>query len=286
MRNVLMLLTLFILNGCSATLPASPSSPQESSRWFVTTTEPPRGVILLVHGLNLRPSAMDPLATTLASEGYHVYRITLHGHNGRSAEIFDESVWVQDIASAYQDIRARFPHVPTYLMGYSLGGLALVTMLDSAPSDQYPRAMVLLAPAISLRSTLDIGTALHVPPPITWAIPNITPRSYQRYEYTPLFWYSNTLALYRKAASITNIEKLRSIPTLVILNEADELVSATGTSRWIKEHNLESSWRIEMVDTKGAETKLKEHLIIDQRSLGQKGWSRLNAVIENFLARN
>jgi hypothetical protein len=146
--------------------------------------------------------------------------------------------------------------------------------------------MVLLAPAISLRSTLDIGTALHVPPPITWAIPNITPRSYQRYEYTPLFWYSNTLALYRKAASITNIEKLRSIPTLVILNEADELVSATGTSRWIKEHNLESSWRIEMVDTKGAETKLKEHLIIDQRSLGQKGWSRLNAVIENFLARN
>lgn len=281
-----MLLTLLVLNGCSATLPATPSSPQESSRWFVTTTEPPRGVILLVHGLNVRPSAMDPLATTLASEGYHVHRITLHGHNGRNAEIFDENVWVQDLSSAYQDMRARFPNVPTYLMGYSLGGLALVTMLDSTPPDQYPRAIVLLAPSISLRGALDVATTLHVPPPVTWAVPNLTPRSYQRYEYTPLFWYSNTLALYRKVASIKNSEKLRSIPTLVILNEADELVSATGTSRWIKEHNLESSWRIEMVDTKGAEVRLKEHLIIDQRSLGQKEWSRLNAAIENFLAQN
>lgn len=286
MRTVLMLLTLLILNGCSATLPASPSSAQESSRWFVTTTEPPRGVILLVHGLNARPSAMDPLATTLASEGYHVYRITLHGHNGRTSEIFDESVWVQDISSAYQDIRARFPNVPTYLMGYSLGGLALVSMLDSIPPEHYPKAMVLLAPSISLRGALDVATTLRLPPPITWAVPNLTPRSYQRYEYTPLFWYSNTLALYRNAAELTDIEKLHSIPTLVILNEADELVSAAGTSQWIKEHNLESSWRVEMVDTKGAEMRLKEHLIIDQRSLGQKEWSRLNAAIENFLARN
>jgi alpha-beta hydrolase superfamily lysophospholipase len=281
-----MLLTLLILNGCSATLPASHSSPNESSRWFITTTEPPKGVLLLVHGLNVRPSAMNPLATTLASEGYHVYRITLHGHNGRTSEIFDENVWVRELSLAYQDIRARFPNVPSYLMGYSLGGLALVTMLDSTPPDQYPQAMVLLAPSISLRGALDVATTLHVPPPITWAVTNLTPRSYQRYEETPLFWYSNTLALYRNAASLKNIEHLRSIPTLVFLNEADELVSAAGTSRWIKEHNLESSWRIEMVDTKRAETKLKEHLIIDQRSLGQKEWSRLNAAIENFLARH
>lgn len=286
MRTVLMLLALLILNACSATLPASPSSPRESSRWFVTTTEPLRGVILLIHGLNVRPSAMDPLATTLASEGYHVHRITLHGHNGRTAEIFDENVWMRDLSSAYKDIRTRFPNVPTYLMGYSLGGLALVTMLDSTPPDQYPQAMVLLAPSISLRGALNIATTLHFPPPISWAIPNLTPRSYQRYEYTPLFWYSNTLALYRNAASLKNIEHLRSIPTLVILNEADELVSAAGTSRWIKEHNLESSWRIEVVDTKGAETRLKEHLIIDERSLGQKEWSRLNGVISNFLWRN
>lgn len=281
-----MLLTLLILNGCSATLPASPSSPQESSRWFVTTTEPARGVILLVHGLNVRPSAMDPLATALTSEGYHVHRITLHGHNGRTAEIFDENVWVRELSSAYQDIRTRFPNLPTYLMGYSLGGLALVTMLDSTPLGQYPRAMVLLAPSISLRGALDIATALRFPPPITWAIPNLTPRSYQRYEYTPLFWYSNTLALYRNANGLKNIEKLRSIPTLVILNEDDELVSAAGTSRWIKEHNLESSWRVEMVDTKGSEFSLKEHLIIDEQSLGHREWSRLNSVIGSFLGRN
>ena len=283
MRILLVAFIFFVMSGCSATLPASPPAPQESSRWFLANEHPPKGVFLVVHGLNLRPSAMDPLAETLAANGYHVHRITLHGHNGRTAQLFDEKVWLTEVAQSYQEIRTRFPSLPTYVMGYSLGGLTLVRMLESVPPTDYPRAMVLLAPAISLRGALDALTALHLPPPITWAFPNLAPQEYRRYDYTPLFWYSNTLALYREMESRDDLNRFSAIPTLVVLNEADEIVSPEGMSRWIERHKLSPSWRIEMVRPESSQFPFKEHLIIDEASLGQAEWLRLRLLISDFL---
>lgn len=284
MRVLLVAFIVLIMSGCSATLPASPPAPQESSRWFLSNAHPPKGVFLVVHGLNLRPSAMDPLGATLAANGYHVHRITLHGHNGRTAQLFDENVWLNEVAQSYQEIRTRFPSLPTYVMGYSLGGLTLVRMLESVPPTEYPRAMILLAPAISLRGALDVLSTLHLPPPITWAFLNLAPQEYRRYDYTPLFWYSNTLALYRDMDSFKDAHRLAAIPTLVVLNSEDEIVSPEGTSRWIERHDLSSSWRIEMVRPESSKFPFKEHLIIDESSLGQAEWIRLKNLIARFLA--
>lgn len=271
------------MSGCSATLPASPATRQESSRWFIASAHPPKGAFLVAHGLNLRPSAMDPLAETLASNGYIVHRVTLHGHNGRTSQIFDEKVWLDEVTQSYQEIRSRFPDLPTYVMGYSLGGLTVMTMLESLPPAQYPRGMILLAPAISLRGALDALTALHLPPPITWALPNLAPKEYRRYDYTPLFWYSNTLDLYRNIDDLKDIERLGTIPTLVVLNKADEIVSPGGTAQWITDHHLKPSWRIEFVNPEDSQVPLKEHLIIDEASLGQREWTRLQELITSFL---
>lgn len=283
MRFTLVAFIILVISGCSATLPKSPATPQETSRWFLANQHPPKGIFLLVHGLNLRPSAMDPLAEKLASNGYHVHRITLRGHNGRTAQLFDEKVWLSEVAQSYQEMRARFPSLPTFVMGYSLGGLTLVRMLESVPPTEYPRAMVLLAPAISLRGVLDALTALHLPPPITWAFPNLAPREYRRYDYTPLFWYSNTLALYRDMDGFKDAHRLAAIPTLVVLNKADEIVSTEGMTRWIERHKLSPSWRIEMVHPVNSKFPLKEHLIIDESSLGQREWLRLSNIIASFL---
>jgi len=226
---------------------------------------------------------MDPLAETLASNGYLVHRITLHGHNGRTSQIFDETVWLNEVTQSYQEIRTRFPELSTYVMGYSLGGLTVTTMVESLPPAEYPRGIILLAPAISLRGVIDVLTALHLPPPITWALPNLAPKEYRRYDYTPLFWYSNTLALYRDVNDLTDIERLGRIPTMVVLNEADEIVSPEGTARWINTHHLSPSWRIEMVHPTESQLPFKEHLIIDEASLGSAEWSRLRSLITDFL---
>jgi len=283
MRFYLTALTIFLLSACSATWPASPPSPQEGSRWFIATKHPPKGVVLIVHGLNLRPSAMDPLSKELASIGYIVHRITLHGHNGRNSQLFGEKVWLHEVAQSYQEIRTRFPELPTYVMGYSLGGLTLMTMVEALPPIEYPRGMILLAPAISLRGELDALTALHLPPPITWAVPNLTPEEYRRYDYTPLFWYSNTLDLYRNVDELNDVERLGTIPTMVVLNESDEIVSPEGTARWIEDHHLSPSWRIDMVHPDNSQFPLKKHLIIDEPSLGHGEWMRLLTLIANFL---
>jgi esterase/lipase len=283
MRALLLTFVILVTNGCSATLPASPAAPQESSRWIIANEHPARGVFLVVHGLNLRPSAMDPLAETLASNGYHVHRITLHGHNGRTAMLFDEKVWLREVTESYEEIRYRFPSLPIYVMGYSLGGLSLVRMLESVPTNEYPRGMILLAPAISLRGALDVLTTLHLPPPFTWAFLNLAPQEYRRYDYTPLFWYSNTLALYREMEEGNNLRRLAAIPTLVILNQADEIVSPEGMSALIERHHLSPAWRIEMVHPNNSKFPLKEHLIIDESSLGQAEWLRLKNLIGSFL---
>ena len=283
MKSVLILLVAVFMSGCSATLPASPPSPQESSRWFLANQHPPKGVFLVVHGLNLRPSAMDPLSETLAANGYHVHRITLHGHNGRTAQLFDETVWLNEVTRTYEEIRTRFPELPTYVMGYSLGGLTVVRMLESIPPTEYPQGMVLLAPAISLRGALDVLTALHLPPPITWAFPNLAPQEYRRYDYTPLFWYSNTLALYRGIDEGREATRLAAIPTLVVLNEEDEIVSPEGMAQLLERKKLGPSWRIKMVHPKNSQFPRKEHLIIDEASLGQTEWLRLRLLIRDFL---
>ena len=50
------------------------------STWITPAPVPERAVALLVHGLNLRPSRMQPLAQALAQQGIRVLRVTLHGH--------------------------------------------------------------------------------------------------------------------------------------------------------------------------------------------------------------
>ena len=84
----------------------------------------------MVHGLNMRPSAMDPFCELLAESGLHSYRITLTGHNEPNKEVFDETVWVDDVARAYKEVRAEFPELPTYVVGYSLGGLLATHVID------------------------------------------------------------------------------------------------------------------------------------------------------------
>jgi esterase/lipase len=210
--------------------------------------------------------------------------MTLRGHNEPLTDEFDVAEWQRDVVAAYTNTRSRFPRFPIYVLGYSLGGLLVTNMFDNNPSLPMPKGMILLAPAISLRTLIDVSTALRIPPPLSWSIPNLAPKAYRRYELTPLFWYSNVLALYRTMDSLKNAPRLKQIRTLVVLNPDDELVSERGTKNWIEENHLDPEWRVALIHPNTPERFLKEHLIIDQRSLGTPEWTRLRALLSSFLA--
>jgi alpha-beta hydrolase superfamily lysophospholipase len=284
MRSLFFIACVLLISGCVRPATPHPPDPSENPRWAFSTDTNPKGVFLVVHGLNLKPSALDPLCGFLASQGFHSYRITLRGHNEPQGESFDAAEWQRDVAEATATIRSRFPDLPFYALGYSIGGLLLTNAFDSNSSITTPRGMILLAPAISLRTFADVATTLSIPPPLSWSVPNLAPPAYRRYELTPIFWYTNTLALYDTMESIQTASRLKRIQTLVVLNPNDELVSEGGTRRWIEEHLLTPEWRVELIHPAPSEGLLKEHLIIDQTSLGESEWTHLRSLVGAFLA--
>lgn len=260
-----------------------PHSQREEPRWRSARSRPVRGVALVVHGLNMRPSALDPFCEFLADMGLHSYRMTLTGHNEAKNGVFSEAVWVDDVQKAYSQVRAEFPELPTYIVGYSLGGLLVTHAVDELPEQQRPRAMVLLAPALSLRALLDVLTFAGLPPAHFWSVPNIAPDPYRRYPTTPLFWYSNTLTLYEETDTLKHAGMLRTLPTLIVVNPEDELVSESGLREWIRHNDLAPHWRVFEVHTDPNAPHLAEHIIVDERSLGPTEWGRMTEAIRDFM---
>lgn len=283
MRVYFFIAIALVITGCVRPNAPFPARASEDPRWTFTTATTPKGVFLVVHGLNLKPSALDPLCGFLASKGFHSYRMTLRGHNEAPESYFDASEWRLDVATAYARIRSRFPTLPPYALGYSIGGLLLTQTFESDPSLTKPRGMILLAPAISMKTAFDIAAALRLPPPVSWSVPNLAPPAYRRYELTPLFWYSNALELYTMMSSIQNTSRLKAIPTLIVLNPSDELVSEDGTRNWIDARHLTPEWSVALVHPAPSERFLKEHLIIDKNSLGPREWARFQDLVSDFL---
>lgn len=283
LRLFINIAALVILTGCVTASPSNIHLQREEPRWRSATVHPVRGVALVVHGLNMRPSAMDPFCEFLGELGLHSYRITLTGHNQPTTGVFDETVWVDDVIKAYKEVRAEFPHLPTYVVGYSLGGLLVTHALDDLSMDTHPHALVLLAPAISLRTPLALLADVGLPPALSLSVPNIAPDLYRRYPITPLFWYSNTLTLSEETRTLQHAQSLKEIPTLIALNPADELISESGTTEWITLNNLAPEWRTFVIhkDTEGRH--LPEHVIVDERSLGTAEWGRMKGTIGEFI---
>jgi alpha-beta hydrolase superfamily lysophospholipase len=225
---------------------------------------------------------MDPIAHHIQQLGYHTYRITLRGHERSTEDTFRSSAWEHDLESALHDVTSKHPHLPLHIIGYSLGGLLTTRVIDQA-SKVTPASVILLAPALSLRAFPQVGYVLTLFPQQVWSIPNIAPRYYRRFARTPVFWYQNTFELYSKTRTLSSRTRLSKIPTLVIANPRDELVSFVGLRSWLRDNSLEESWRIEPIRPKPKNPFIPEHVIIDENSLGNSEWNNLQTLMKEFL---
>jgi alpha-beta hydrolase superfamily lysophospholipase len=281
LTRLLLVLALHIAGCCtpSRTTPQATSEPVET---FLVDSRAARGAIVLVHGLNQRPSSLDPLAHELRRMGYHVYRPTLRGHASEGVLVFPDSYWEADVVNAYTTVRKQHPLVPTYLIGYSLGGLLITKILDTHPEIQ-PAGAMLIAPALSLRILPQTGYLLTILPPVSWAVPNVAPDLYRRFARTPLFWYRNIFTLYSATRSLTNAERLRDIPTTIFANPHDELVSLCGLQEWLDDNQLAPQWNIETIRPAPAEPNIPSHVLIDERSLGSAEWQRMLQTLRSRL---
>lgn len=112
---------------------------------------PPRGIIGLIHGLGEHSGRYIHLATFLNQAGYILATYDLRGH-GRSAGPRGHAPqyvsMMEDITLFLKQITTRYPHLPTFLYGHSLGGnLVLNYVLRCHP---LLHGIIVTAPALRL----------------------------------------------------------------------------------------------------------------------------------------
>lgn len=111
-----------------------------------------RGAALLVHGLTGSPWELGLLAESLAAKGFHVVVPRLPGHGGTPEDLLWTTWrdWDAAVDAAWAQV-AKGP-VPAFAVGFSMG--ALLAQRLACVEGEPPRALVLLAPALKLRSRL------------------------------------------------------------------------------------------------------------------------------------
>ncbi|MFN3076755.1 MAG: lysophospholipase, partial [Alphaproteobacteria bacterium] len=142
--------------------------PSLCDQWFTTRdgmalpvrswqpeTEPPRAVLLALHGFNDYSNAFNTAGPFLAKQGILVYAYDQRGF-GRAPY---PGLWpgtqrlIDDLHDIAQAIRQRHPGIPLHLLGDSMGG-AVVMVASTSPTPPPHDGLILVAPAVWGRSTM------------------------------------------------------------------------------------------------------------------------------------
>jgi len=248
--------------------------------WFKALGQP-KAVVLVAHGLNLKPEKMDTLAGLLRDAGADVLRITLSGHEGDMAAFknVNSEIWERDFNSSYAEAltRSRQLKVPLYFLGFSLGALVGVrSMIEENSSTKFDR-MVLLAPAISLKT----ATKLLHPLKLLgrgFCIPSANLPEYRVHRCTPMGAYG---ALLDCASDVNDSDsQAENIPTLIMMDPKDEMVSLESLKKFATKKKL-TNWNfVEFTSSQTLLPKKFHHLIVDEAGAGHAEWK---VIIENLL---
>jgi alpha-beta hydrolase superfamily lysophospholipase len=140
------------------------------NRSFLLAPEgPPRGAVVLLHGLTDAPFSLRHVAQRLHGLGFLVLGLRLPGHGTVPAGL-TEVVWEEWLAAtrlAVREARGRVgPGLPLHLIGYSNGGaLAMKHALDAIEDPRLPRAdrIILVSPMIGVSAAARFAELIALP---------------------------------------------------------------------------------------------------------------------------
>jgi pimeloyl-ACP methyl ester carboxylesterase len=257
----------------------------ECSQWLYSrNSSAASAVIVLVHGLNQRPSSWNDLTDFLTGLGLHVFRIGLTGHRGLSfSDMFDAraEIWEDELLMGHRQARQHFPALPVYLIAYSLGALLAMAVQLKKGSCLFER-QVLLAPALVIRPY----TRLVLPLTSVFSyLPSRSPESYvANRQGTTSEAYRALFQIEKEVRSFHDYTAL-NVPTRILMRADDELISFKGTLKLLEERHLDQWKMIEL--SEGVERKCDlsyKHLFIDRSSAGKVMWEKMMNEISFFLA--
>jgi len=120
----------------------------------------PRAVIVALHGFNDYSNAFDGPAKDWVKHGVATYAYDQRGFGKAPERGHWAGTWRldADLAEATRVIRARYPGVPLYALGESMGGAVVITAVAGAAGAPRPQVdgIVLVAPAVWGRVTMSM----------------------------------------------------------------------------------------------------------------------------------
>lgn len=269
--------------------PIQKAADHPSVRWYERKNNTKRkGVALVIHGLNCRPNKMESIIAQMTEAGIDCLNLSLRGHGRNDARFSntegDEArmeafksvtypLWKNEAYQAYQRVetKSRLYDSPLFFIGFSMGGLLGVDLFASNPKVKFDR-MVLFAPAVKMRARNFILKILSPFPGLV--IPSAPGHTaYLANRGTPMAAYNALFDMYRHLED--NPDPKINVPTLVFIDEQDELISFSGLKNMIRDQKLDQ-WRIHPVIKDKTATAVKmHHLIIDEASVGNNMWQEM-----------
>ena len=254
----------------------------EKTQWYPGTYGP-KFVALVVHGLNNRPSKMADVRRALNTLGGNVLQVGLPGHRGYLPDDGSNpyTAWTGHLRAALclAQQQAKNKKIPFVFVGYSLSGALYLDILGQNTEPIFKAdAQVLFAPALSLRWTSYLVKAFFLFGE-EYYLNSWSPETYRMMAGAKMKHYKG---LFRTIDSLHHHvdPKIHNIPTLVIMDPKDELVSLRGIKKFVSKNKL-THWQINEVDN--SESNLKDklhHLVTSQEAVGPNMWSEIR---RNFL---
>lgn len=272
-------------------------SEDHSMRWFYSETPgEPKGVALVIHGLNLRPDRMQPIISKLTESGIDVLGLSLRGHgeNFHHGNGVDDDtarldafknvsyrLWMNEAYLAYLQLKERGQEkgVPLFLAAFSLGGLIGLDLFATNADVKFYK-LVLFAPAIRLHASIYLERVLSPFPRLV--IPSMTPKTYlANKKGTPIAAY-NALFDGLNRFNQTAGQKL-NVPTLIFIDERDEFIPLEKLKKLVEEKRW-NQWKFYIVaKDKAARDETFYHHIIDASSTGKAVWQDMMEAAVNHL---
>jgi len=192
-------------------------------RVWLPAERQPKAVVLALHGMNDSRDAWEIPAPDFAAAGMAVYSPDQRGFGGTTSRGYwpDTQGLVADARVMAGLLRQRYPGVPLYLMGESMGGAALM-VLATEPHAPQVAGYVLIAPAVWGRDEMNVFLR-----GVLWLASHTVPGMLlENRGYVKITASDNHDALVRLSKDKLTIHETRVDATLGLVNLMDAAASA------------------------------------------------------------
>jgi alpha-beta hydrolase superfamily lysophospholipase len=240
--------------------------------------------ILVIHGMNLKPSKMDSLEQVCRGAGFRPVRVQLSGH-GEHETLKDYAqvtadLWEKEVIDA---IAANQPVKGA--IAFSLGGLCYLNAVANlvAQGEKEPQFHCLFAPAIGLRPFTSLLK------PLLWldglVVPSASHFRYRRHWGTPMPAYRALFKLIERLQMAADSGSQLRNRSMMLMNQNDELVHPRKVEALLGQISKKCHETV-IVDTRQSKLRPKyNHLILDEECLGQSEYSKICRILTEFMVQ-